>query len=126
MIVAGFGYRDSASVDSLMDAYSQAATEYKASALATLADKADTPAFTELARRLSLPVRHIDPQVAATIKTASDSAYSRAARGTGSVAEASALAALGTHATLIQTRVVSQDKRATCALAHSDAEGETT
>lgn len=122
MIVAGFGFRASASVESLLDAYAQAATTQDAMAVATLSDKADSRVFAELAQRLSLPVHRISETEACTMETATESFHSHGARGTGSVAEATALAAVGHGAVLLQTRVISHDRLATCALAELGAE----
>lgn len=124
MIVAGFGFRASASIDSLLDAYEQATCEQAAYAVATLSDKADSAVFSELAKRLSLPIHSINPEQTVDADVETDSLHSRSARGTGSVAEASALAAVGTGAKLVQTRVISQDRLATCALAKSCTQGD--
>lgn len=124
MIVAGFGFRASASVESLLDAYARATAKEAAGALATISDKAESAVFKELAQTLSLPVHHVAPDAVSGFETPTESAYSQAARGTGSVAEATALAAVGAGAELIQPRVVSHDRLATCALAWCCGEGE--
>lgn len=126
MIVAGFGFRGSASLESLLDAYAQATAGQKANALATLSDKACSPVFSDFARRVSLPAHHIAPEKTVGVETVTNSPYSRAMRQTGSVAEATALAAIGTNAKIIQPRVVSRDRLATCALAQACEEGEYT
>ncbi|MEM1429934.1 MAG: cobalamin biosynthesis protein, partial [Pseudomonadota bacterium] len=56
--------------------------------------------------------------------TATQSGASRGSYGTGSVAEAAALAAAGPGARLLAPRSVSDDRLATCALAKSRAEPE--
>ena len=62
MIVAGFGFRTSASADSLRDALARAAGEQKVSALATLSDKARSNAFQDFALDLGLPVHALDAE----------------------------------------------------------------
>ncbi|MEM8578193.1 MAG: cobalamin biosynthesis protein [Pseudomonadota bacterium] len=112
MIVAGFGFRSAAQTASLRDALAR--TGGTPNLLATAADKASSAAFTALGAELSLPTRGVDP---AGQHTLTQSAASQAARGTGSVAEASALAAAGPGARLLGRRVISADRQATCALA---------
>jgi cobalt-precorrin 5A hydrolase len=115
VIVAGFGLRASASADSLADALARAGGA--PTLLATAEDKARSPAFRALAHRLGLPVLGIDPAALSAQTTLTQSATSRAARATGSVAEAAALAAAGPGARLLGPRAVSGDGMATCALA---------
>ena len=74
----------------------------------------------EIVRRLGLPVHAVDAATLSRQETRTQSKPSRAARGTGSVAEAAALAAAGPGARLLAPRVVSQDGLATCALAKRD------
>ena len=115
MIVAGFGFRRTATLDSLADAL--AATGRAPDALATAADKA--PALAPLAERLGLPIHAIPPEALSAPQTQTDSPASRAQRDTGSVAEAAALAAAGPGARLLGPRAISADRMATCALAAS-------
>ena len=124
MIVAGFGFRTSASLDSLLDAYAVATKSCAADAIATLEDKAENAAFRRLASALDLPTHSVGEVLASSQSTHTNSAHSKLVRDTGSVAEASALAAAGAGAKLVQTRVVSGDRQATCALAQSATEGE--
>ncbi|MEO9516215.1 MAG: cobalamin biosynthesis protein [Paracoccaceae bacterium] len=117
MIVAGFGFRGSASVASLRDALSQASGTLDVTHLATVSDKGKTDVFLELAKALGLPiVEACAPQLIAQ-PTQTQSTASHAARHTGSVAEASALAAAGPCARLLAPRSISTDRLATCALA---------
>lgn len=116
VIVAGFGFRAAATMDSLADALARVGGPGP-SLLATAEDKARAPAFRDLARRLGLPVRGLDAATLAAHPTPTQSRASRAARGTGSVAEAAALAAAGPGARLLGPRAVSGDGMATCALA---------
>lgn len=88
--------------------------------LATAADKAETDAFRKLAADLGLPVRGIDGTTLSVQRTRTQSPVSLHARGTGSLAEAAALAAAGPGARLLIGRQVSADGMATCALAEGD------
>lgn len=110
MIVAGFGFSTRATLESLRGAL--AATGGRPQALATLADKA--PALAPLAEALDLPLIAVAGPLS---DTKTQSATSLSARGTGSVAEATALAAAGPGAYLLAPRAVSPDRLATCALA---------
>ncbi|WP_375260373.1 cobalamin biosynthesis protein [Palleronia sp.] len=118
MIVAGFGFRRAATLDSLADAL--AATGGAPDALATAADKAS--ALAPLGARLGLPVHAVPPDALSASATQTDSTASKTHRGTGSVAEAAALAAAGRGARLLTPRVISADRMATCALAASSGE----
>ncbi|WP_260928025.1 cobalamin biosynthesis protein [Novosphingobium sp. 9] len=116
MIVAGFGFRAGAGVASLQAALALAAEGTPAvTHLATLEDKAD--ALAPLAEWLGLPVIAVSPEACATVSTLTRSMASMAARGLGSVAEASALAAAGSGARLAAPRALSPDGMATCAIA---------
>lgn len=106
MIVAGFGFSTRATVDSLQGAL--AAAGHQPDAVATLADKA------ALLAGLGLPVIAVTGPLP---DTPTLSPASLATRGTGSVAEACALAAAGPGAYLLTTRRVSPDGLATCAIA---------
>lgn len=129
MTVAGFGLRQQASLASLRDALAQAllqaGTEASAcgplTLLATAQDKADAPCLQALAASLNLPVFAVPPEAMAAVKTLTDSAPVRERCGTGSVAEAAALAAAasltGPRAMLLHPRVISSDRLATCAIA---------
>ncbi|MGP6085433.1 cobalamin biosynthesis protein [Antarctobacter jejuensis] len=120
MIFAGFGFRASATEDSLTDALRQAARNQMVSGLATASEKAASPVFQALAQTQDLPVIAIDSTRLAAQETATNSTASMAAHGTGSVAEAAALAAAGRGARLLGPRVVSGDRQATCALAEGE------
>ncbi|MBV6634838.1 MAG: cobalamin biosynthesis protein [Mameliella sp.] len=120
MIVAGFGFRGAVSVQGLVDAFCGAGSGQTVSALATAADKAETPVFMAFARQMGLPVIGIDAATLSAQEVRTQSVASTAARQTGSLAEAAALAAAGPGARLIVTRVVSEDRMATCALAEGE------
>ncbi|RED14037.1 cobalamin biosynthesis protein [Pontivivens insulae] len=122
MIVAGFGFRSGASMDSLHDALQRASGVLEPALLATHIDKRN--GLAPLGGRLGVAVMGIPADVIAQQETLTQSASSLAARNTGSVAEAAALAAIGPGARLVAPREISADGMATCALAIS-ADGET-
>lgn len=117
MIVAGFGFRTSASLASLESALKEAAGTTTIDALATLDHKAHQ--LAPLAGRLALPLIPIAADRLADQPTLTRSPASIARYGTGSVAEATALAALPPKARLLAPRSISPDRRASCALAES-------
>lgn len=115
VIVAGFGYRSGAGEESLRAAL--AAAGGRPDALAAPEDK--VPPLSGLAEALGVPLRGVAPDDMHAQETATRSPVSQAARGTGSVAEACALAAAGPGARLVGPRAVSPDRMATCALAEA-------
>ncbi len=121
MIVAGLGFSSAATVASLRAAFGLATAGHTVDALATVADKAGHAALTELADAIALPLHFVSPEDLAGQRTLTCSPRSRASYGTGSVAEASALAAAsdlyGPGARLISPRHISDDRLATCAVA---------
>ena len=120
MIVAGFGFRAAARVESLRDALDRAGAPEVPGLLATAADKAEAAVFRSFTEETGVPVRPVPAAELGRQATATGSAASRAARGTGSVAEAAALAAAGPGARLLGPRVISSDRMATCALARGE------
>lgn len=116
--IAGIGFRDSARVESILDALDRAgAGDLRHIALPAV--KLRHHAATQLTRL----GYHLHPVSAAALTapvTLTDSQASRAAHGTGSVSEACALAAFGPGARLIAARVISADGRATAAIAQND------
>lgn len=120
MIVAGFGFKKGTDVGALRDALARAqAAAPHVSALATVADK--TAELEPLARELNLPLIAVEAERLAAIRTMTVSQASLDAHATGSVAEASALAAAGEGARLVAPRHVSADRKATCAIAMGGA-----
>ncbi|WP_041558921.1 cobalamin biosynthesis protein [Novosphingobium sp. PP1Y] len=118
MIVAGFGFRQGATLQSLEDALALAQQfSPRVTLLATAADKAASPELARLAAVLGLPLTGVSAQVLARIVTPTQSDASLASHATGSVSEASALAAAGPGAQLIAARHISPDRMATCAIA---------
>jgi len=129
MMVAGFGFRRGATLASLRDALAQAlevaqpaaTSAHAVTLLAAAQDKAEAPCLRVLATDLGLPLCAVAPAHVENTPTLSDSAAVRALRGTGSSAEAAALAIALMHggpgAKLLHPRSVSTDRLATCALA---------
>ena len=116
MIVAGFGFRHAATLAACEAALVQAELgQRRVTALATLADKA--PLLAPLAAMRGIALIALPPERLLHVVTPTQSRASLAARGTGSVAEAAALAAAGTGARLIVRRCISPDRMATCAIA---------
>ena len=122
MKVAGLGFRRDASVASLRDALDAAGGSDGLAAIATVSDKADAAALKALAQELGLPVRGISPGILAEIQTATQAEIIKARFGTGSVAEAAAIAAAGRGARLISVRTASRDRMAIAAIAEGDGE----
>jgi cobalt-precorrin 5A hydrolase len=116
MIVAGIGFRKDAGIDSLRDALRAAGGE-KTQALATAKDKADSPVIQALAAEMALPLHAVPWESLQSQVTVTQSARIQARYGTGSLAEAAALAAAGPGARLLGPRATSQDGKATAALA---------
>lgn len=121
MKVAGFGFRKNATLASLRDALEQAGGATNLTLIATAFDKAETPLFRELAKALKLPVQGISQSDIKAAPVTTHSAESQRARGTGSLAEACALAAFVSPARLVTPRCISTDKMATCAIAEGNA-----
>ena len=125
MIVAGFGFRGQATEASLRDALAQVMAKVMGGgaagdavgALATAADKADATCIISLAQGLSLPILAVAEPQLQWASPQTHSPHSLNARGTGSVAEAAALAAAGPGARLLGVRAISGDRLATAALA---------
>jgi cobalt-precorrin 5A hydrolase len=111
MIVAGFGFRNDATVDSLRDALAR--FDVVPDKLATVDAKADAAPLVELGWPI-VPVcaQDLEASEVLTVSPTSLKQY-----GTGSVAEAAALAAAGPGARLLGARQISHDRMATCAIA---------
>jgi cobalt-precorrin 5A hydrolase len=120
MRVAGLGFRRDVTFASLREAFAAAGGAAGVTAIATVSDKANSDALQRLARELDVPIKAIPTDVLAGIATSSQSELIQEKFGTGSVAEAAALAAAGRHARLVSTRVVSQDRTATAAIAEGE------
>ncbi|WP_246718767.1 cobalamin biosynthesis protein [Microvirga terrestris] len=125
MIVAGVGFRRSVEAGEIVALVEQALERAAIArdalkSLATIEALTALPAFREAARRLDVVATTVAQ--ATLVETAphvrTQSARSIAAHGVGSVAEAAALAAAGSHSKLILERIASAS--ATCALARSE------
>ena len=120
--VMGVGFRAAADVSSLQDAMQRALAELgnnKLDALVTEAAKAREPLFREFAQLLGLPGLGITQNDLQQMITPTQSDRIKDRFGTGSLAEAAALAVAGPDARLIAVRVVSGDGKATAAIAES-------
>ncbi|AUH66687.1 precorrin methylase (plasmid) [Paracoccus zhejiangensis] len=116
MIVAGIGLRAAATLDALRAGLALMGG-VRLSALATPEDKADHPALRALADELDLPLIAV-PLAALRLQNCATTTPNQPDRyGTGSVAEASALAACGPGARLIRPREIAPGGLATLALA---------
>lgn len=113
MIVAGLGFRKGVSAESLRAAL---ALVGRAEALATAAGKEGEPGLKRLAQELGLPV-HAVPHDRLAAQGIEGSTKSMALYGTGSVAEAAALAVAGPGARLVVGRKAGPDGMAVAALA---------
>lgn len=120
MKVAGLGFRQDVTLASLREALAAAGGADGLAAMATVSDKADAEPLKQLARECGVPIRAIPADVLASVDTPTQSKLVTEKFGTGSVAEAAALAAAGPRARLIATRAVSQDRTATAAIAEGD------
>jgi cobalt-precorrin 5A hydrolase len=120
MKIAGIGFREAAGIDSLRSALTSAGGTDGVMALATAAEKAEARALVALATELHLPIRAIAPDALAAVETLTRSERVAARFGTGSLAEAAALAAAGPTARLLGPRAVSADGMATAAIAEGD------
>ena len=118
MIVAGFGFRSETTLAALQDALARAGGPDGVTHLATLAAKA--PALEPLGRALGLPVLGLPAWALRGQATLTQSARVTALFGTGSVAEAVALAAAGPEARLRGPRAASADGTATAAIAEGE------
>ncbi|MEX0304664.1 MAG: cobalamin biosynthesis protein, partial [Leisingera sp.] len=112
MKVAGIGFRGRATAADLQAAL--ALTGERVDALASVAEKAGTPAMQEFAQQSGLPVIALQEQDIAGEQTLTCSPRIKARFGTGSLAEAAALAGArhgepGAKARLLAPRVVTAD-----------------
>lgn len=122
MRVVGIGFRAAADLTSLQDAFQQVldiAGGGSIDAVVTEAAKAREKVFRDLALALGVPGLGVAMQDLGQMITPTQSARIQDRFGTGSLAEAAALAAAGPEARLVAERVVSGDGMATAALAES-------
>ncbi|MDG1737367.1 MAG: cobalamin biosynthesis protein [Paracoccaceae bacterium] len=119
MKIAGIGLRKAATIESLRSALTKVDST-GVSAIATPIDKADFSAIQTLAHELGLNIIGVESGDLIAQTTATQSERVQNLRGTGSVAEAAALAGAGKNARLLIPRVVSDDRMATCAIAEGN------
>lgn len=119
MRVAGFGFRKGATLAALQDALARAGGAQGLTALATAEDKAT--GLLPLSGALHLPIHAVTPDALAAQVTLTHSPRVKTLYGTGSLAEAAALAAAGPGAHLLAPRAQSQDGTATAAIAERTA-----
>ena len=117
MKIAGMGFRETAGISSLRSALMSAGGTDGVVALATATTKARAQALIALAAELHLPIWAITPGALAAVETLTRSDRVAARFGTGSLAEAAALAAAGPASRLLGPRAVSADGMATAAIA---------
>ncbi|GBR10350.1 hypothetical protein AA21952_3048 [Acetobacter oeni LMG 21952] len=117
--IAGFGFRRTASLASLRDALAAAGGGRELDALATITEKASSPALQALARELGLPIHGLARETLEHVSTPTRSHRVMAGYGTGSIAEAAALVAAGPGACLLAPRAVSSDGMAVAAIARN-------
>jgi cobalt-precorrin 5A hydrolase len=122
MRVAGLGFRKEATIESLREALAAAGGAHGLDALATATDKANAPVLVSLARELELIIKPVPNEVLARVETSTRSARIETIFGTGSLAEAAALAVVGPGARLVSERAISRDKAATAAIAEGEGE----
>ena len=120
MRVAGIGFRKEATIESLRDALVAAGGARGLDALATATDKAEAAVIVALARELGLTIKPVPVELLARVETATHSARIETMFGTGSLAEAAALAAAGARARLVSLRTISRDNAATAAIAEGE------
>ncbi|ASM73586.1 MULTISPECIES: cobalamin biosynthesis protein [Roseobacteraceae] len=117
MIVAGMGFRADATLNSLRSALALACGTHRPDLIATAAGKENHDALRALVAELQVPLHAVPQATLAAQSTPTLSPAAQAARNTGSVAEAAALAAAGSGAHLLAPRHISTDRMATCAVA---------
>jgi len=120
MRVAGLGFRQGVGIAALREALDAAGGHHGLTALATISDKAATGALVLLAGELGLPIRTVPADRVGGVETVTRSERITTSFGVGSLAEAVALIAAGRNARIVSSRVVSQDRMATAAIAEGD------
>jgi cobalt-precorrin 5A hydrolase len=124
----GIGFRAAADLASLQDAMRlalEAAGGQQIDALVTEAAKSREKVFQELARVMGIPGLGVTQTDLEQMITPTQSQRIQDKFGTGSLAEAAALAAAGPDARLVAQRVVSGDGKATAAIAQNFEENQT-
>ena len=117
MKFVGLGFRAAATVASFRSAVAAAGGFDCVVALATSENKASAAALQALAAETGLPIRAIPDRSLSAVETLTVSRRVTERFGTGSLAEAAALAAAGPAGRLLGPRKVSADGMATAAIA---------
>ena len=121
MIFAGFGFRQYAELECFLEVLDLMSEKYKENgkliAICTIAKKAKYPVFQLLSEKTKLKVISLDIKDIIRQHTISFSESSMRLYQTGSLAEASALAAAGQNAKLLGCRMISKKRMTTCAFA---------
>ena len=116
MIVAGIGFRKGASYESLKEAF-ELTEQQDVDALATAESKITAYQIEDLSKQINLPLHFVPSDILAKQETLTHSIIVKEKFGTGSVAEAAALAIAGKNAKLVGPRITSKDGMATAAIA---------
>ncbi|MCG8490768.1 MAG: cobalamin biosynthesis protein [Sneathiellales bacterium] len=119
--IVGFGLRQSATIESLQNAFLKVSEDLPVSAISILGEKAMHPAFSEFSRLLGIPVILLEKENLHGIETDTRSELIEQKFSVGSVAEAVAIAAQEPFGQLYRGRQVSVDGLATAAVAHFSA-----
>ena len=120
VVIIGFGFRDSATLESFEDAFAQIDKQSSNAvyeAIAAPEDKIDHPQLQAFAQKRGLRIFGVSQAVIAVVETPTQSHIIKQKRQVGSVAEAVALALLKKPARIVRTRCISQDRKAVCAVA---------
>ena len=127
MKTLGIGFRAEADATSLQDALAQVLVAAKGTtidAVVSEAAKARAPVFRDCAQALGVPGLGITQTDLSRMITPTQSQRIQDKFGTGSLAEAAALAAAGPNARLVVQRVISGDGKATAAIAQNFEENQ--
>ena len=121
LIFAGFGFRKYAELGCFLEVLNLMCHKYKEDgelvAISTISEKAGYPVFQILSKKTKLKVVSIDIKDIIKQNTISFSEISMRLYQTGSLAEASALAAAGKNSKLLGCRIISMRRTTTCAFA---------
>ena len=121
MIAAGFGFRGNVCFESLLEVYLNLVDRFydhgKVACIATHKNKSGNIALKNLSFYTGLQITLLDQPLIEQQNPVSFSKYSYHTYKTPSLAEASALAAAGEKSKLLGKRIVSKDRKATCAFA---------
>ncbi|QEM81443.1 cobalamin biosynthesis protein [Halomonas binhaiensis] len=116
VLVAGFGFRQGALLSSLSEVLDQLETQFGGVDRLAVADSMCS-LVQQLGHQRGTEVLNIPDAVLPAMTTLTRSTHSLKARGSGSVAEAVALAAAGPGGQLLGPRLISADRMATAAVA---------